>query len=75
MSVNCTHEQCINSYECKAIRNARVELHPSTDRWMMGDRYGIVVRELPYNMVRVILDKSQKAFTYKLSDIGRVLES
>jgi hypothetical protein len=22
----------------------RVELHPATDRWMMGDRYGTIVK-------------------------------
>ena len=23
---------------------SRVELHPGTDRWMMGDRFGLVVK-------------------------------
>lgn len=44
----------------------RVELHPATDAWMMGDRYGVVVSVGPYigdpddpqQVVRVRMDKS-----------------
>lgn len=46
----------------------RVELHPATDAWMMGDRYGTVVRVGPYVeeslapgqtiVVRVRMDRS-----------------
>ena len=35
----------------------RVELHPATDTWMRGDKYGDVVR-LGYKYVHVKLDKS-----------------
>ena len=37
----------------------RVELHPGTDLWMRGARYGVVVgRSLtPKDRVRVVLDK------------------
>ncbi len=41
----------------------RVQLHPATDRWMMGDRYGVIVkvgREYMY----VKLDKSGKTIRF-----------
>ena len=46
----------------------RVQIPPYTDRWMMGDRYGEVVKMIPANRVkgelcdkyRVKLDKSGK---------------
>ena len=51
----------------------RCELHPATDRWMMGDRYGVIVAVSkrvrsfldprdPRNgqVFTVLLDKSQK---------------
>jgi hypothetical protein len=25
----------------------RVQLHPATDRWMMGDRYGVMISRGP----------------------------
>lgn len=50
----------------------RCELHPATDRWMMGDRYGTIVR-VDGGSVRVILDRSGKAFWYKRECIGKVL--
>jgi hypothetical protein len=39
---------------------ARVEMHPSTDEWMMGDRYGKVTGHKE-DLVRVKLDKSGKS--------------
>lgn len=51
----------------------RVELHPATDEWMMGDRYGEVVGyDAPLvegSAVRVKLDKSGKVRTVALSDL------
>ena len=40
-----------------ALVGKRVELHPATDRWMMGDRYGEIVGT-GYKLVHVKLDKS-----------------
>ena len=37
----------------------RVELHPATDAWMSGDRYG-VVREITFKYLRVRMDKSDR---------------
>jgi hypothetical protein len=41
----------------------RVELHPATDRWMMGDRYGTVIKDERKGetwVYTVKLDKSGK---------------
>jgi hypothetical protein len=35
----------------------RVQLHPGTDRWMRGDRYGTVLRT-GRKYVRVLMDRS-----------------
>lgn len=35
----------------------RVELHPATDRWMRGDRFGTVVK-LGRRYVHVAMDRS-----------------
>ena len=40
-----------------AWEGKRVELHPGTDRWMMGDRYGKVV-SVTNKALKVKLDKS-----------------
>jgi hypothetical protein len=52
----------------------RVELHPATDRWMMGDRFGEVRAvasswEAGKYLARVKLDKSGKGFWFKFSDV------
>ena len=36
----------------------RIELHPSLDRWMRGDRFGTVVRVLNDGRAEVKMDKS-----------------
>lgn len=41
----------------------RVQLHPGTDRWMMGDRYGEVVK-VTSQYVHVKLDKSGKTLKF-----------
>jgi len=38
----------------------RVELHPGTDAWMQGDRYGTVVDTLETGYVTVRMDKSSR---------------
>lgn len=43
----------------------RVELHPSTDAWMMGDRYGEVVAIASTGRyVKVLLDKSGRILKF-----------
>ena len=39
------------------ILGRRVELHPATDAWMMGDRYGTIVKVNKFN-VSIKMDKS-----------------
>lgn len=49
----------------------RVEIPAYTDRWMMGDRYGEIVRTFrrgDVEYVEVRLDKSQKRAIALLSD-------
>lgn len=60
----------INNY----LVGKRVQLHPATDRWMMGDRYGLIVAvkvntkddatfpEVDYAKIK--LDKSNKTITF-----------
>jgi hypothetical protein len=54
----------------------RIELHPATDRWMMGDRYGSVVGEFVRRgrrFFRVRMDRSGKTVTVSESNVGRWL--
>lgn len=74
MSINCHHAQCKYCYECKAQPGVRVELHPATDAWMQGDRFGTVTCELPGDTVRVKLDISQRSVTCNREDIGKIIE-
>lgn len=39
--------------------NDRVELHPATDAWMMGDKFGKVVK-VTSRSVHVLMDRSGK---------------
>lgn len=43
-------------------KGERVQLHPATDRWMMGDRYGEVVGHTK-DKIRVKLDRSGKTIS------------
>jgi len=45
-------------------KDSRVELSPATDRWMMGDRFGVVTGHTPAGNVRVKLDKSGKSIIF-----------
>jgi hypothetical protein len=51
-------------------RGMRVELHPATDRWMMGDRFGeIVALQTGPEWVRVKLDKSGDRLWFNAADL------
>lgn len=43
---------------------SHVELHPCTDQWMMGDRYGEITGLSNKDGVRVRLDKSRKSLWF-----------
>ena len=43
----------------------RVELHPGTDEWMSGDRYGEIVELGGTGKVHVKLDKSGRIRRYR----------
>ena len=51
----------------------RVELHPAMDRWMMGDRYGTVVRIIPSrkgeDRVSILMDRSGKTIRTLISNV------
>lgn len=50
----------------------RVELHPATDAWMSGDKYGDVVRTGRL-YVYVKMDRSGKVRKVAYQNIGRVV--
>lgn len=50
----------------------RVELHPATDAWMSGDRYGKIVAIGP-KYCRVRMDRSGRLLKIARHNIGRVL--
>lgn len=37
------------------IEGQRVQLHPATDAWMQGDRYGNVVQVIPNSPIPVVV--------------------
>jgi hypothetical protein len=47
----------------------RVQLHPATDAWMRGDRYGTVVKGRGTNKIAVKLDKSGRIGHFTLDYI------
>jgi hypothetical protein len=53
----------------------RVQLHPGTDRWMMGDRYGEIVRvdrtRGSEGQVQILLDTSCKRIWFLPRDVLR----
>lgn len=51
----------------------RVELHPATDRWMAGDRYGEIVMVHPSG-VKVKMDRSGATIVMLERDLGRKLD-
>lgn len=54
-----------------AIGN-RVQLHPATDAWMMGDRFGQVVHIGKF-LVHVLMDRSNKVRKLKPENIGEIV--
>jgi hypothetical protein len=52
-----------------ALRPNAVELHPATDAWMSGDRYGAIVARWADNTLLVRLDKSQRLVKATPADI------
>ena len=50
----------------------RVELHPATDAWMRGDRYGEVVKVTP-KYVHVKMDRSGRTLKVSPDNIGSVV--
>ena len=51
----------------------RVELHPGTDLWMRGARYGNVTK-IGRKVLHVKLDKLPRAIRVCPANIGRILE-
>ena len=50
----------------------RIELHPATDRWMSGDRYGAIVK-VTRKLVHILLDKSGRTAKMHPSNIGAII--
>lgn len=50
----------------------RVELHPATDAWMFGDRYGEVVK-VGRKLVHVKMDRSGKTRKVSPRNIGQII--
>jgi hypothetical protein len=51
----------------------RVELHPATDAWMQGDRYGAVVA-VGRKLVHVRMDRSGRLLNVSPRNVYSVLE-
>jgi hypothetical protein len=49
----------------------RVQLHPATDQWMQGDRYGEVVR-ISLTWVSVKLDKSGRTQSFTPENLTHI---
>lgn len=56
---------------CKIEMNPgdRVELHPATDRWMRGDRFG-TVEKIGRKYIHVRMDRSGQLARVLPADIG-----
>lgn len=52
----------------------RVELHPGTDQWMSGDRYG-EVRKVTRSYVHLRMDVSGRVIRAMPGNIGAILET
>jgi hypothetical protein len=46
--------------DTEILPGQRIEMDPSTDEWMMGDRYGEIVEVTSTGKYRILLDKSLK---------------
>lgn len=49
-------------------KGRHVQLHPATDRWMMGDRFGVITQVEP-DRVRVRFNVSGKSLWFRRDDI------
>jgi len=48
----------------------RVQLHPATDRWMMGDRWGVITKvNVEQTILRIKLDVSGKTLSFHPKDV------
>lgn len=47
----------------------RVQAHPATDAWMMGDRYGVILKAQQNGVMRVRMDKSHKVRRFRPADL------
>jgi hypothetical protein len=52
----------------------RVELHPGTDQWMMGARYGLVIGTsiTELDRIKIKLDKYEKTFYTTEDNVRRI---
>lgn len=50
----------------------RVELHPATDRWMRGDRFGEITLVGP-EVVYILMDKSGRTQRFYPHNVGEIL--
>ncbi len=46
-----------------------MELHPATDAWMSGDRFGAIVARYEDGTLTVRMDKSQKLYKVAPRDV------
>lgn len=55
----------------------RIEIHPATDRWMAGDRFGSVIGyrkdKAGKEIYRVKMDRSGKTISVHEDNVGRWL--
>lgn len=49
----------------------RVQMHPATDAWMQGDRFGTVLKDVDHSAttVKVKLDRSGYHKTFRIEDV------
>jgi hypothetical protein len=59
--------------DTEIIPGQRIEIHPATDEWMMGDRYGEITEITQSGRYRVLLDKSMKEMFIHPRNIYRYL--
>ena len=55
------------------LRGKRIQLHPGTDQWMMGDRYGPVTRANKDGTLQVKMDRSGKSLRVRRDHVGEWL--
>lgn len=49
----------------------RVEIHPGTDAWMMGDRFG-VVEKIGRRLIHIKMDRSGRVLRFLPETVNRV---